>query len=59
VSEPLTWDELFPDVSARATPSPNGAATTPCFDQLQGMHSMTPCPAATLAAVAHAGDGQK
>jgi hypothetical protein len=43
---PLMWDELFP--ASTATGASSGAqGSSPCFDQLQGIGGLSPCPAAT------------
>jgi len=44
--EPLTWDELFP-AKAREPGAAPDAPSKPCFDQLQGIRGLSPCPAVT------------
>jgi hypothetical protein len=43
---PLLWGDLFPPPppQANGTPSP---AMAPCFDRLQGIEGLSPCPAVT------------
>ena len=44
-STPLLWDELFPRSTKQSPGDPQ--VMTPCFDQLQGVEGLSPCPAAT------------
>lgn len=43
---PLLWDDLFPAPPRPATGTAP-PARTPCFDHLQGIEGLSPCPAAT------------
>jgi hypothetical protein len=43
---PLMLDDLYP-VVAHAAPGAPGAALRPCFDQLQGVKGLSPCPDST------------
>jgi hypothetical protein len=43
---PLSWDDLFPAPPPRKNGAP-APATAPCFDQLQGIEGLSPCPAVT------------
>lgn len=41
---PMTWEDLFP---AQPVASGSSAAAAPCFDQLQGVGGISPCPEVT------------
>jgi hypothetical protein len=43
---PLLWDDLFP-APARQGNGASSPATAPCFDRLQGIEGLSPCPAVT------------
>ena len=43
----MTWDDLFPNVDRRAHLSRDQATRTPCYDQIQGVGGLSPCPEVT------------
>jgi hypothetical protein len=43
--EPLLWDDIFPGAGPSAKSS--GKASPGCFDQLQGVRGLSPCPDTT------------
>jgi hypothetical protein len=45
---PMMWEDLFP---AHAAPAGSAASAAPCFDQLQGIGGVSPCPASTQRAL--------
>lgn len=45
-SSPPLWDDLFPGVGGAASATA-GAGRTRCYDQLQGVGGISPCPADT------------
>lgn len=42
---PMTWEDLFPPQPAASGPS---GWKPPCFDQLQGIAGISPCPGVTV-----------
>ena len=43
---PLLWDDMFP-APPRSANGTNGPSARPCFDRLQGIEGLSPCPAVT------------